>query len=156
MLSPRDHSSLLASGHLSPEICGMDLHPLVLYWLPNLLGGGNLIYRILVLARRGTVVVGQNMAEQATSVNLDVEVVEVGGNLLVAVRGMLVDRSGSGFVGRIEIGQGMGRLVVGRIASSWMRKRAAGQSGLGVGRMRPTATRMTMTNHANTDQVPLS
>jgi len=136
----------------------MDLHLLVLYWLPSLLGGGNLIYRILLLdlVQRGTVVVGRNMVEQATSLNPDVGEVGVDRNLLVAVRGMLVDRSGSGFVGRIEIGRGMGRLVVGRIASSWMRKRAAGQSGLGVGRIRLTATRMTMTNHANTDQVPLS
>ena len=136
----------------------MELHPLVLYWLPNLLGGDNWIYRILLLdlVQRGTVVVGRNMAGQATSLNLDVGVVEVGRNLLVAVMDMLVDRSGSGFVGRIEIGQGMGRLVVGRIASSWMRRRAAGQCGLSVERLGLTATRMTMTNHANTDQVPLS
>lgn len=96
----------------------MDLHPPVLYWLPSLLEGGNLIYRILlvVLVLKGMVVVGRNMAGQATSLNLDVGEVGVGRNLLVAVRGMLVDRSGSGFVGPIEIGQGMGRLVVGRIA----------------------------------------
>lgn len=107
----------------------MDLHPPVLYWLPNLLGGGNLIYRILLLdlVLKGMVVVGQNMVEQATSLNLDVGVVEVGRSLLEVVMDMLVDRSGSGFVGRIEIGQGMGRLVVGRIASSWMQRRATGQ-----------------------------
>jgi len=96
----------------------MDLHPPVLYWLPNLLGGDNWIYRILVLdlVLKGMVVVGRNMAGQATSLNLDVGVVGVDRIHLEAVRDMLVDRSGSGFVGRIEIGQGMGRLVVGRIA----------------------------------------
>lgn len=136
----------------------MVLHPLVLYWLPSLLGGGNLIYRILLLdlVQRGTVVVGRNMVEQATSLNLDVGVVGVDRIHLEAVMDTLVDRSGSGFVGRIEIGQGMGRQVVGRIASSWKRKRAAGQSGLGGEGVWLTATRMTMTNHANTDQVPRS
>jgi hypothetical protein len=95
-----------------------------------MLGGDNLIYRIpvpvpvLVL----DLVVDRDKEGPSTNLNLDVGVVGVGRILFVAEGGMLgFVGSGFDFVDRIGYGRGMGRLVVGSIAWSWMQRRAVGQ-----------------------------